>query len=175
MAIIIPFDGKTPRIAPTAFVAENATLIGDVEISEHASVWFGAVLRGDVGPIRLGARSNIQDLSCVHATDGLSCTTVGEDVTVGHGVILHGCTIGDRALVGMGSVVLDNAELGAGSVLGAGSLMTPRQKVGEGLLVMGRPARVVRAVNEVEARLGIDGATHYVEMTARYRAIAEGR
>jgi gamma-carbonic anhydrase len=175
VAIIIPFDGKTPRVSATAFVAENATLIGDVEIGDEASVWFGCVLRGDIGAIRLGARSNIQDLSCVHATEGLSYTVVGEDVTVGHGVILHGCRVGDRALVGMGSVVLDNAEIGAGAVLGAGSLVTPRQRIGDGMLAHGRPARVLRAVNEAEATMGIDGATHYVKMAARFRAQCGGR
>jgi carbonic anhydrase/acetyltransferase-like protein (isoleucine patch superfamily) len=169
MPLIITFDGKTPRVAPTAFVAENATLIGDVEIGDHASVWFGCVLRADVGKIRIGARSNIQDLSCVHLTEQLSETIVGEDVTVGHGVILHGCRVGDRCLVGMGSILLDNSSLGAGSVLGAGSLLTPRTQIPPGVLAHGRPARVVRPVSEVEARLGADGAAHYVENARRYR------
>ena len=97
--LLVTLDGKTPRVHASAFVAPNATLIGDVEIGEQASVWFGCVLRGDVGPIQIGARSNVQDLSCIHATDGISHTSVGEDVTVGHGVILHGCTVEDRALI----------------------------------------------------------------------------
>lgn len=170
MARLMSFQGKHPRVAPTAFVADNATLIGDVEIGEFASVWFGCVLRADVGYIRVGARSNIQDLSCIHMTEGVSHTIVGEDVTVGHGVILHGCRVGDRALVGMGSVMLDNSELGEGSVLGAGSLLTPRTIIAAGHLALGRPARALRPVNESEARLGIDGARHYVEASRLYLA-----
>jgi carbonic anhydrase/acetyltransferase-like protein (isoleucine patch superfamily) len=104
-------------------------------------------------------------------TDGFSNTTVGEDVTVGHGVILHGCSIGDRCLIGMGSVLLDRAEIGAGSVVGARSLVTQNMQVPPGMLVLGSPARVLRAVNEREARLGIDGAHHYVETSQTYRQI----
>lgn len=174
MPLILPFQGKTPKIAPSAYIAENATLIGDIEIGEEASVWFGCVLRADIGKIRIGARSNIQDLSCIHMTDGVSDTFVGEDVTVGHGVILHGCRIGDRALVGMGSVLLDNSELGEGSVLGAGSLLTPRSVIAAGQLALGRPARAVRAVNEAEARLGLDGARHYVDAARQYRGLVPG-
>ena len=170
MPLILPFNGKHPRIAPSAYIAPNATLIGDVEIGEEASVWFGCVLRADVGSIRLGARSNIQDNSCVHLTEGMSSTTVGEEVTVGHGVILHGCTVGDRALIGMGSILLDLSEVGAGSVLGAGSLLTPRTVIPPGQLAHGRPARVQRPVNATEARLGIGGARHYIEVSRRYLA-----
>ena len=169
MPLILPFDGKTPRIHPTAFVAENATVIGDVEIGPEASVWFGAVLRGDVGSIRIGARSNVQDLSCVHVTDGLSVTVVGEDVTVGHSVILHGCRIGDRCLVGMGSVVLDNAVLGDDCVLGAGSLVTQRTEYPARRLLLGRPAKAIREVTKEEAEMGIYGARHYVETAKKYR------
>jgi carbonic anhydrase/acetyltransferase-like protein (isoleucine patch superfamily) len=172
MPLILSFQGKTPRIAPSAFIAENATLIGDVEIGEEASVWFGCVLRADIGKIRIGARSNVQDLCCVHMTDGLSDTFVGEDVTVGHGVILHGCGVGDRALVGMGSILLDNSVLGEGSVLGAGSLLTPRSEIPAGHLALGRPARAQRPVTEAEARLGIEGARHYVEAARGYRGAA---
>lgn len=171
MPLILPFGGVTPTIHPRAYVADNATLIGDVTLDEDASVWFGAVLRGDVGPIHVGARSNIQDLSCVHSTDGRSRVTIGRDVTVGHGVILHGCTVGDRALVGMGSVLLDLAELGAGAVLGAGSLLTPRSVIAPGMLAHGRPARAVRPVNEREAQLGLEGARHYVDAAKRYRGL----
>jgi gamma-carbonic anhydrase len=169
MPLLVPYQGKLPRIAKSAFIAENATLIGDVEIGEEASVWFGCVLRGDVGPIRVGDRSNIQDLSCIHATFGLSATTVGKDVTVGHGVILHGCTIEDEVLVGMGSIVLDNAVVGRRSVIAAGALVTPRTVVPPGQMVMGRPGKIVRAVTEAEAAMGIDGARHYVENARRYR------
>ncbi len=168
MPIILPFAGKTPRIAPTAFVAENATLVGDVEIGDEANLWFGCVLRGDVGPIRVGARTNIQDLCCVHVTGGLSETAIGSDVTVGHGAILHGCVVEDGCLVGMGSVILDNARIGEGSVVGAGSLVTANKIIAPGSLVMGRPGKVIRPVNADEAQLGRLGALGYVELARHY-------
>lgn len=157
-----------PRYPASAFVAPGAVLIGDVELGEDASVWFGAVLRGDVGSIRIGARSNLQDLVCVHMTGGHSVTEIGREVTVGHGAILHGCTVGDRALVGMGATLLDLAVVGEGSVVAAGSLVPPRMVIPPRSLVRGNPARVVREVNEAEARLGIDGAEHYVESARQY-------
>lgn len=170
MPLILAVDGKSPRIAPTAFIAENATIIGDVEIGDEASIWYGCVLRADIGSIRIGARSNIQDLTCAHLTDGISSTVIGEDVTVGHSVVLHGCLVGDRALIGMGSVLLDNSEVGADAVLGAGSLLTPRTIIPPRMLALGRPAKAVREVNAREAVLGIDGARHYVENARRHRA-----
>jgi gamma-carbonic anhydrase len=158
-----------PRYPQSVFVAPGAVVIGDVELGEEASVWFGAVLRGDVGSIRIGARSNLQDLACVHMTGGHSVTDIGSDVTVGHGAILHGCTVGDRALVGMGATILDLAVVGEGSVVAAGSLVPPRMVIPARSLVRGNPARVVRDVNEIEARLGLDGAKHYVESARQYR------
>lgn len=169
MPFVRAVHGKMPRIAASAYVADNATLLGDVELMDEASVWFGCVLRGDDGSIRIGARSNIQDMSCIHLTSGVSNTIVGEDVTVGHGVILHGCTIGDRVLVGMGSILLDNVVVGAGSVIGAGSLLTPRTVIPAGKLVLGRPGKVIRDVTPAEAMMGIDGARHYVENARAYR------
>jgi len=170
MPLILPFLDKTPRIAPGAFIADNATIIGDVVIEEGASIWFGAVLRGDVGPIRIGKRANIQDLSMIHTTTGLSEAHVGEDVTVGHGCILHGCRIGARVLVGMGSILLDNATVGDDCVIGAGSLLTARTLVPAGSLVMGRPAKVLRQATESERKLGPDGAATYSELAAIYGA-----
>ena len=168
MALIIPFAGKTPKIGRGAFVAPNATLIGDVELGEEASVWFSAVLRGDIGGIKIGARSNVQDLACVHLTEGLSETVVGVDVTIGHGAILHGCVVGDRCLIGMGSVLLDNCVIGEGSVIAAGSLVPPRMIVPPRSLVRGSPAKVIREVNEGESVLGIGGAMHYVVAGRKY-------
>src|SRR5512140_3612933 len=110
MALVLPFGEKNPKLGQGVFVAPNATLIGDVELGDEASVWFGAVLRGDIGSIRIGARTNVQDLACVHLTEGSSKTVVGADVTIGHGAILHGCTVLDGCLIGMGSILLDNAE-----------------------------------------------------------------
>ena len=127
------------------FIAPGATLIGRVEIGDCvASVWFGSVLRGDVGEITIGARTNIQDLTMVHMTRGISDAHVGDDVTVGHRVILHGCVIGHRTLVGMGSILLDNVEVGEECVIGAGSLLTARTIIPPRSLVLGSPAKVVR-------------------------------
>ncbi len=172
MAIILSYKDKTPRISASAFVADNAVIIGDVEIAEDVSVWFGCVLRGDVGAIRVGARSNIQDLACLHTTGGVSEVHIGQDVTVGHSAILHGCRVGHRALVGMGSIVLDNAEIGEGSVIGAGSLVTARTVIPARSMVLGRPGKVVRSVTDEEANFGSAGAAVYVHLGRDYRAAA---
>ena len=168
MALVLPYGDHLPRLGRGVFVAPNATLIGDVELGDEASVWFGAVVRGDIGSIRIGTRTNVQDLSCVHLTEGLSKTTIGADVTIGHGAILHGCTVEDGCLIGMGSVVMDNAVIGAGSVVAAGALVPPRMVVPPRSLVRGSPAKVIREVTPEEGRLGIDGAAHYVAASRRY-------
>ena len=167
--IRIPYRGVLPLVAESAFVALNASLIGDVEIMNDASVWFGAVLRGDVAPIRIGARTSIQDNSVVHATGGISATTVGEDCTVGHAVTLHGCTIGDRVLVGMGSIVLDNAFVASDTVIGAGSLVTPGAKIPSGVLALGRPAKPVRDLKEDDFARIREAAALYVGYGREYR------
>jgi carbonic anhydrase/acetyltransferase-like protein (isoleucine patch superfamily) len=169
MALIKPYRGISPRIASDAFVAENATLIGDVVIGPLASVWYGAVLRGDVGPISVGAGSNVQDLACLHTTHDLSILEIGEYVTVGHGVILHGAKIGDGCLIGMGSVILDNAEIGAESLVAAGTVVTPRTIVPPRSLVRGQPGRVARTLGDGECRQGREGAEYYVELAREHR------
>ncbi|MCL2824526.1 MAG: gamma carbonic anhydrase family protein [Polyangiaceae bacterium] len=169
MPIILPFEGCVPRIHAEAWVAPNATLIGDVEIEEGASVWFGCVLRGDVGPIRVGVGSNVQDLTCVHATGGVSSVVIGVGVTVGHGCVLHGCRIEDGALVGMGSVLLDNSVVGAGAVVGAGSLVTANGVVPSRTVAMGRPARVIRPCGDGDRALGVSGARVYRGLAEVYR------
>ncbi len=174
MALILPFNGKTPRFGRDVYLAPNATIIGDVEIADEASIWFGAVLRGDIGPIRIGPRTNVQDLACIHLTDGISEAILGADITVGHGAVVHGAIIGDRCLVGMKSVVLDNARIGEGSVIAAGAVVTARTVVPPRSLVRGMPARVVREVTEEEGLLGVAGALHYVAAAREYRE-AEAR
>jgi carbonic anhydrase/acetyltransferase-like protein (isoleucine patch superfamily) len=171
MALILPFGMHRPRIGRGVFLAPNATIIGDVDLDDEASVWFGAVIRGDIGRIRIGARTNIQDLACVHLTSGVSTTVVGSDVTVGHGAILHGCIVGDRCLIGMGSVLLDNAKIGPDSLVAAGSVVAPRTVFPPRSLIRGSPARLVREVTAEEAAMGIDGARHYVENARQFRAI----
>ena len=142
-----------PRIPASAFVAPGAVVTGDVTLGEETSIWYQAVLRGDINSIRIGAHSNIQDGAVVHL-DSEYGTTVGEWVTVGHRAILHACTVGDEVLVGMGSIVLDGAEIGARSIIGAGALVTGHKIIPPGSLVLGSPAKVVRALTA--GRAGLD-------------------
>jgi carbonic anhydrase/acetyltransferase-like protein (isoleucine patch superfamily) len=169
MAPVRPYGGKAPRIDPTAFVVEGSTVLGDVEIGPGSSVWFGAVVRGDVHAIRIGARTNVQDLTVVHVTGGTHPTVIGEDVTVGHRVVLHGCTVHDRCLIGIGSVVLDGAEIGPEAMVGAGALVPPGMRVPPRTLVMGTPAKVKRTLTDDEVSHLRASAARYVEYAARYR------
>lgn len=147
---IQPYQGIHPRIHPTAWVHDSAVVIGDVELGPHVSVWPGCVLRGDQGSITVGAESNIQDGTIIHATRGLSSTVVGARVTVGHRVVLHGCRIEDDCLVGMGAVVLDNARVGRFSLVGACALVPLGREIPERSLVIGMPATVKRQLSEAE-------------------------
>lgn len=175
MSVRLPWKGVMPTVAESAFVAPNTSLIGDVVVSELASIWFGSTLRGDVMPIRIGARTSIQDNSVVHATEGWAPTIVGEDCVVGHGVILHGCTLGNRVLVGMGTVILDAVKIGDDVLIGAGSLITPRTEIPSGTLVLGRPAKPKRDLTDAERATIIDGAAHYVEKCRAYRELTTNR
>ena len=166
---VFPHRGVTPQIHPRAFVAPTASVIGDVHLEEGASIWYGAVLRGDVMPIRVGAHTSIQDNSVLHATGGWAETRVGARCTVGHGVILHGCTVGDDVLVGMGSIVLDAAEIGDWVVLGAGSLVTARSKIPSGVLAMGRPAKPVRELTEIERARIAESSALYLQYADEHR------
>lgn len=167
---VYEFDGVRPTLSESVFVAPNATVLGDVHVGPSSSLWFGAVVRGDVFPIRIGARTNIQDNSVVHVTGGKSKTTVGDDVTVGHMVLLHGCTIGDRCLIGMGTVVLDDVVVGNECFIGAGSLLPPRMIVPPRSFVLGRPAKVVRPLRDVELVSIRESSVHYVEYSRKFRA-----
>ena len=169
MALLKAYGGQVPRIDATAWLAEDATVVGDVELGPGASLWYGVVVRGDVNTVRIGARSNVQDLSVVHVTGGTHPTVVGEDVTVGHRVVLHGCTVHDRCLIGIGSVVLDGAEIGPDAMVGAGALVPPGMKVPPRTLVLGSPARVTRALTDAEVAHLRESAARYVEHAARYR------
>ena len=144
------YKGIRPRLGRDVWVAPNATVIGDVELGDEASVWFGAVIRGDEMPIRFGKRTNLQDGSVVHITSERAATTIGDDVTVGHMVLLHGCTVGDGVLVGMGSILLDGSVVVDGCIIAAGSFLSPGTRIPKRSLAMGRPARVVRAVTETD-------------------------
>lgn len=166
--IIREYRGKAPKIHPTAFIAEGVVIIGDVEIGELASVWYNCVLRADVGMIRIGARSNVQDGSCLHMTSDLSHAIVGEEVTVGHNAIVHGATVHDGALIGMGSILLDNSVIGAESLVAAGSVVPPRMVVPPYSMVRGQPARVLREMNAHDRLEGRRGAAHYVDLAAEH-------
>ena len=149
--MILDYKGKTPQIHESAFIAPNATVIGDVEIGEQSSVWFGTVLRGDIAPIRIGSHTNIQDLSILHETPDMPLV-IEDNVTVGHKVTLHSCTIRRNALIGMDSTVLDGAVIGENAFIGAGSLVTPGTEIPANAMAFGRPARVVRDLTDEDLK-----------------------
>jgi len=161
------YNEKHPTIGEGCYIAPTATLIGDVTLGDGASVWFGAVLRGDVAPIRVGARSNIQDGVVVHADEGYP-TTIGEDVTVGHSAIVHAATVGDRVLVGMGAVLLNRCEVGSDTIIGARALVTEGTRIPVGVLALGMPAQVKRELSVEEKERILGSAKHYVEHGASY-------
>jgi len=166
---IRPYGGKAPLIGEGAFVAPSADLIGDVVIGPRSTIWYGAVLRGDVQSIRIGEDTSIQDNTVIHVDSSGFSTVVGDRVTVGHSVVLHGCKIGDDALVGIGSIVLNGAEVGAGAMIGAGSLVTPGTQVPAGMLALGSPARVKRPLTDEEKKQMREGAEHYVRLGREHR------
>ncbi|HYF20157.1 MAG TPA: gamma carbonic anhydrase family protein [Ramlibacter sp.] len=160
-------DGKRPSLAEGAWVADTAAVIGDVELAANAGIWFGAVLRGDTEPIRIGENSNIQDNSVLHADHGKPLV-IGANVTVGHQVMLHGCTIGDGSLVGIQAVVLNGARIGRNCIVGAGSVVTEGKEFPDNSLILGSPAKVVRTLDDAAARKLAESAAHYVENARRY-------
>lgn len=161
---LYPFAGRLPDLAPTAWVAPTATLIGDVALGEGASVWYNCVLRGDVMPIRVGARSNIQDGSVVHVTRGVAETVIGADVLVGHSCMIHGCTLMDHAFVGLGAIVMDGCVVEPDGMVAAGALLTPGKRVGARELWAGRPARLLRTLSDEEVARNRAGAAGYVAL-----------
>ena len=172
---LIPFNGKLPRVHASAFIAPTATLIGDVEIGPEASIWFGAVLRGDHPDhgIRIGARTSVQDNCVLHVSER-GATIVGDDVTVGHGAVFESCVIGDGALIGMNAVILHEASIGAGALVAAAAVVPAGMQVPPRTLVAGAPARVKKQL-EGESASWIEGsAQHYVELARAYRAAGIG-
>lgn len=164
-----PYGGFTPRLGAQVYAHPSAVLIGDVTVGERSSLWPGVVLRGDQGAIRVGAETSIQDGTIIHCTGGLSTTSVGSRVTVGHRVILHGCTIADDVLVGMGAIVMDNATVGRWSIIGAGALVPAGVTIPERSLVVGIPGRVVRQVTETEMDAAIrHGHLEYLRLCSEY-------
>lgn len=156
-------------IDPTAFIAPGAAVLGDVTIGKESSVWYHSVVRGDMEPISIGEQTNIQDLSVLHVDEGLPCI-VGNRVGVGHRAILHGCTVEDDCLIGMGAILLNGVKIGAGSVVGAGALITENTVVPPGSLVLGVPAKVVRGVDDaLRVRIG-ETARHYLELARLHKS-----
>lgn len=164
-----PFEAHWPEIGEDCWIHARATLIGQVRLGRGVSVWPGATLRADEGAIVVGEYSNIQDGTTVHMTGGLTETHIGARVTVGHNVILHGCTVEDDCLIGMGALLLDGARIGRGSYIGAGTLIPPNKVIPPGSFVMGNPYRIVRACGPREAEWIDHAWRHYVEQAAKYR------
>jgi carbonic anhydrase/acetyltransferase-like protein (isoleucine patch superfamily) len=175
-AHIRPLGGKAPSIHETAFIAPGVQIIGDVTICEHASIWYNCVLRGDLAPIVVGARSNVQDGTVIHVegprkgqAGTVLPTTIGADALVGHMALLHGCTIADGGFVGMGSIVMDGATVGEQAMLAAGALLPPGKTIPSGELWTGRPARLARLLREEEKAGMADQCAHYLEMAEDHR------
>lgn len=156
------YQNIEPKIDESVFIAESADIIGDVTLSKNANIWYNVVIRGDEQPITIGENTNIQDGSVVHVGWDVP-TVVGNNVTVGHKAIIHGCKIGDNTLIGMGSIILDGAEIGEFTLIGAGSLVPPGKKIPSGVLVMGSPAKVIRELTQAEKDSIIKSAVDYVE------------
>ena len=169
--MILRFDNQTPSLAEECFVAGNATVVGNVALGRQSSIWFGAVLRGDIESIAIGARSNIQDNSVAHTSRGKP-VVVGRGTTVGHNVILHGCTVGDHCLIGMGAILLDGCEVGDHCIVAAGALVKQNQIIPSGSMAVGSPARVIRKLSEEEISNVRKYADRYVGYCQKYR---EGR
>jgi len=164
---IYELDGKAPVLGSGAWVADSAQVIGAVELADNASVWFGTVIRGDTETIRIGRNSNIQDNSVLHADIGMPLT-IGANVTVGHQVMLHGCTVGDGSLIGIQAVVLNGAKIGRNSIVGAGSVVTEGKEFPDNSLIIGAPAKVVRTLDDAAAARLAQSAEHYVENAHRF-------
>ena len=166
--MILELDNIKPKIHESTFIANSADIIGNVEIFENVSIWFGAVLRGDVEKIVIGKNSNIQDNSTVHTDFGIPCI-IGENVTVGHNVVLHSCNISDNVIIGMGSTILNGAKIAKNCLVGANSLVTHKLEYEEGVLILGNPAKIVRILTDEEIEHIVKNANHYVENAKRYK------
>ena len=166
--MIRAFQGILPTIPKSAYVEDTAVVVGDVIMGEQCSVWFNAVIRGDVHSIRIGDRTNVQDLCMLHVTHDTHPLVIGSDVTVGHNVVLHGCTIKDRVLIGCGAIIMDGAVIGEDSVVGAGALVTENKIVPPKSLILGSPARVIRPVNAKELDWIKESAQNYIKYAGQY-------
>jgi len=167
--IILPFEGKTPKIAESAFIAPTAVVIGDVEIGDDSSIWFGCVVRGDVNEIRIGSGANIQDGTIIHVNSQTQGTYIGDNVTVGHMALIHACTLETGCFIGMNATVMDHAVVESGAVVGAGAVVTPGKRVKAGEVWGGIPARHLKKVGEAERKMIEYTAPHYVELARKHK------
>jgi gamma-carbonic anhydrase len=163
-----PYRGRLPVVHPAAFVDQSAQIIGDVEIGDESSIWMNAVVRGDVNFIRIGRRTNVQDGTIVHVQHDTHPTRIGDDVTIGHGAIVHGCTVRDRVLIGMGAIILNGAVIGEDSIVAAGTLVTEGTVIPPRSMVMGSPGKVRRSLNDADVALILEYASHYVQYRLDY-------
>jgi carbonic anhydrase/acetyltransferase-like protein (isoleucine patch superfamily) len=172
VTLIVPFQGKTPKIADDVFIAPTAVIIGDVEIGAGSSVWFGVVIRGDVEAIRIGSRTNVQENVVIHADPGKPAI-VGDEVTLGHGAIVHGCTVASRAQIGMGAVVLNGAVVGSGTLIGAGAVVAEGAEIPPGSVALGVPAKVRRESTPEERQGLLRSAETYYQRGRAMRAVLD--
>jgi len=166
--MIHEFLGKKPSIHPTAFIVESAEIIGDVAIGEESSAWFNVTIRGDVNSIKIGNRSNVQDNVCIHVMNQTGPTIIGNEVTIGHGAVIHGCTIHDRVLIGINATILDKAIIQSDVIIAAGTLVPPNKKLESGYLYMGSPAKQVRKLSETEIQSIKSYSQNYVKYSRAY-------
>ena len=167
--MIRQFNDIEPKIHDTCFIADSVDVIGDVDMKEDSSAWFGTVIRADMHYIKIGKRTNIQDNCTVHVTTDLHPTVIGNEVTIGHTVIIHGCTIEDRCLIGMGAIIMDGSVIGEGSLVGAGALISPGTIIPPKSVVVGLPAKIVRQTTAEEDKEIIDRAQHYIDYANKYK------
>jgi carbonic anhydrase/acetyltransferase-like protein (isoleucine patch superfamily) len=167
--MIHSYQGKTPKLHPTVFTVDSAEIIGDVVIDKDSSIWYNAVIRGDVNYIRIGERTNIQDGCILHVRQITYPLIIGSNITVGHGAILHACTVEDKCLIGMGAVVLDNARIGSYTIVGAGAVVRNNTQVPEGVLIAGVPAKIIRDLTKDERDSIEESAQNYVDYIKLYR------
>ena len=169
--MIHKFENKSPLISESCFISDSADVIGDVEIGENSSIWFGSVVRGDMNQIRIGSKTNIQDNSVVHVTTKVAPTFIGNGVTIGHRAIIHGCTINDNCLIGMGCIIMDLAIIGKGSIIAAGALIPPGMKVPSRKLMVGIPAKPIRDITSQEYSDIKESALHYILFSRKYKKL----
>lgn len=166
--MIMDFEGVTPRINKNTYISESVDIIGKVNVEENVNIWFGTRLRGDMNNIIIGENTNIQENSVVHVDINSPCI-IGKNLTIGHGTIIHGCSISDNVLVGMGSIILNNAKIGKNTIIGAGSLVTQGKEFPEGVLILGNPAKVIRQLTEAEIESIQRSADNYVSLSKKYK------